>query len=83
MTTATLNGSVAPNGKATSYHFDYGTTTAYGSSTANVSAGSDSAAVAVSSAPSGLTAGNHVSLPRGRHERRRHHQGSVKEQLVA
>jgi hypothetical protein len=28
---ATLNGTVNPNGNATTYHFEYGTTTAYGS----------------------------------------------------
>ncbi|MEO7397772.1 MAG: CAP domain-containing protein, partial [Ilumatobacteraceae bacterium] len=57
VTTATLNGFVNPKGKATTYHFDYGTTTAYGSSTANLSAGSGSATVASSSALSGLTPG--------------------------
>jgi hypothetical protein len=32
-TTATLNGTVDPNKKDTAYHFEYGKTTAYGSST--------------------------------------------------
>src|SRR4051812_3790541 len=32
-TTATLNGTVDPNKQDTTYHFDYGKTTAYGSST--------------------------------------------------
>jgi hypothetical protein len=32
-TSATLNGTVAPNGEPTTYHFEYGTTTAYGSRT--------------------------------------------------
>jgi hypothetical protein len=32
-TTATLNGQVAPNGTATSYHFEYGASTAYGTAT--------------------------------------------------
>jgi hypothetical protein len=32
-TSATLNGTVARNGEATTYHFEYGTTTAYGSRT--------------------------------------------------
>jgi hypothetical protein len=54
---ATLNGSVNPNGYATSYHFEYGTTTAYGSQTTSLSAGSGSTAVAESAAISGLTAG--------------------------
>ncbi len=39
---ATVGGTVNPNGLATTYHFDYGTTTAYGSSTPETSAGSDS-----------------------------------------
>src|SRR5205085_11576267 len=30
-TSATLNGTVNPDGEATTYHFDYGTTAAYGS----------------------------------------------------
>jgi hypothetical protein len=32
-TSATVNGTVNPNKEATKYHFDYGTTTAYGKST--------------------------------------------------
>jgi uncharacterized delta-60 repeat protein len=47
-TSATLTGAVNPDGLATSYHFDYGTSTAYGASTSAVSAGSGSTAVAVS-----------------------------------
>jgi hypothetical protein len=35
----TLAGTVNPNGLATSYHFEYGTTTDYGQSSADVSAG--------------------------------------------
>jgi plastocyanin len=37
--TATLNGTVNPQGKTTKYHFDYGTTTNYGSKTSEESAG--------------------------------------------
>lgn len=37
---ASLNGSVNAGGLATTYHFDYGLTTGYGTSTSNVSAGS-------------------------------------------
>jgi hypothetical protein len=37
--TATLNGVVNPNGAATKYHFQYGTTTSYGNTTAEVSVG--------------------------------------------
>lgn len=45
-TTAVLHGSVNPNGRATTYVFQYGLTTSYGVSTASHSAGSKSAAVA-------------------------------------
>jgi len=45
---ATVHGSVNPNGVATTYHFDYGTTTAYGKSTTPVSAGAGSTAVQLS-----------------------------------
>jgi Zn-dependent metalloprotease len=54
---ATLNGSVDPNGLATSYHFEYGTTSSYGSSTSSQSAGSGTSAVAASAGISGLAAG--------------------------
>ncbi len=56
-TAATLHGSVNPNGLATTYQFDYGTTTALGgkspATVANV--GSGSAAVAESAKLSGLS----------------------------
>jgi hypothetical protein len=51
---ATLGGTVNPQGLPTSFHFEYGTTTAYGSSTASQQAGTDSANHAVSQAVSGL-----------------------------
>jgi len=51
---ATLQGSVTPNGHATTYHFEYGTTTAYGTSTANQNAGSGVSASSVSTAITGL-----------------------------
>ncbi len=51
---ATLNGTVNPNGLATSFHFVYGTTTAYGSATAATSAGSGTAATGVSASLAGL-----------------------------
>jgi hypothetical protein len=38
--TATLNGVVNPNGATTKYYFEYGTTTSYGTKSAEVSAGS-------------------------------------------
>jgi hypothetical protein len=56
-TSATVNGTVNPNGQATSYHFDYGTSTAYGSSTATQSAGSGTTTSPVSANLTGLTPG--------------------------
>ncbi len=56
-TSATLAGTVDPNGRATTWFFEYGTSTGYGSRTAARSAGSGTAATAVSAAVSGLTAG--------------------------
>ena len=35
MTSATLNGTVDPNGRATAWYFEYGTSTSYGSKTAD------------------------------------------------
>jgi len=56
-TGAQLNGTVNPNGAAATYHFEYGTSTSYGSSTGASSAGSGTSAVSVNAALSGLTAG--------------------------
>jgi len=56
-TAATLNGIVNPQGKATTYHFDYGTTTGYGKTTGEESAGAGSANEAVAGAVSSLTPG--------------------------
>jgi len=56
-TTATLNGTVNPNGHATTYQFQYGTTLAYGSFTTLTSAGSGSSAVPVSATIGPLAAG--------------------------
>ena len=53
---ATLKGSVNPNGTGATWHFEYGPTTAYGSSTPDVDAGAGSAETAVSAAVSGLPA---------------------------
>ena len=55
---ATLNGNVNPEGQSTTYQFQYGTTTSYGSvsPTTAGSAGSGSSAVNESSAITGLTA---------------------------
>jgi hypothetical protein len=55
--TATLNGSVDPNGRETTYYFEYGTSTSYGTKTSTKGAGSSSAAQSVSTGISGLQAG--------------------------
>jgi hypothetical protein len=51
---ATLNGTVNPNGSATSALFDYGTTAAYGSTTAPAALGSGAAPLPTSAAVAGL-----------------------------
>ena len=56
-TTATVTGSVNPNGQATTWYVDYGTSTSYGTKTPNVSAGSGTANTAVSANLTGLTPG--------------------------
>jgi hypothetical protein len=56
-TSATLNGSVNPNGSATTWHFEYGLTTAYGQTTSNANAGSATSNLSVSAQVSGLQAG--------------------------
>jgi hypothetical protein len=53
---ATLSGSVNPNGVASSYYFELGTTANYGQQTPPQSAGSGSSAVSVSASLSGLVA---------------------------
>ena len=57
-TSATLNGSVSPNGRATTWWFEYGTSTRYGSRTTNKSAGSGTSAVNVSFALRSLRPGS-------------------------
>jgi hypothetical protein len=52
--TATLNGTVNPNSISTTYHFEYGATTSYGSVTTDTPAGSGSSVVAVSANITGL-----------------------------
>lgn len=54
---ATVSGSVNPNGVATSWYFEYGTSTAYGSTTPPKNAGSGTSSVSVSALLSNLTAG--------------------------
>jgi hypothetical protein len=53
-TTARLNGSVDPQGAATTYYFDYGTSTGYGAKTAAASVGAGTSARSVSAAITGL-----------------------------
>jgi hypothetical protein len=55
--TATVTGTVDPGGQSTTWHVEYGTSTAYGTKTSSVSAGSGSSAVNVSADLSGLQAG--------------------------
>jgi hypothetical protein len=52
---ATLAGSVNSKGSPTSYHFEYGTTTAYGATTPATDAGSGVNAVAASASVGGLS----------------------------
>ena len=54
---ATLSGAVDPNGTATTWYFEYGTTTAYGLQSAGGDAGAGDDPVGVSTAVSGLSAG--------------------------
>jgi plastocyanin len=56
-TEATLQGTVNPQGKTTTYDFEYGTTTAYGAKTSEEAAGEGSAAKAVSMSLGSLTPG--------------------------
>jgi phosphodiesterase/alkaline phosphatase D-like protein len=56
-TTATISGTVNPNGTATSVHFQYGTSTAYGSVTQSANIGSGTSGVGVSATINGLNAG--------------------------
>jgi CSLREA domain-containing protein len=51
---ATVNGDLTPNGRTTSFHFDYGTTTAYGSRTPDAPGGAGIPATPVSAAIVGL-----------------------------
>jgi hypothetical protein len=53
---ARLAASVDPNGRATTYHFEWGTTTGYGQRTSEASAGSGESARSVSAPISGLSA---------------------------
>jgi hypothetical protein len=56
-TSATLAGTVDPNGRSTTWYFEYGTSTSYGSKTASLSAGAGTASTPVSAPVSGLATG--------------------------
>jgi len=56
-TQATLNGMINPNGQATSFFFEWGTSSVYGQRTQELPAGEDHASHAESAALTGLTAG--------------------------
>jgi hypothetical protein len=56
-TTATVTGTVNPNGTATTWHVEDGTSTGYGSATRSQNAGSATAGVPVSAPLTGLKAG--------------------------
>ena len=59
-TQATLNGTVNPEGSATSYYFEYGPTTSYGTKTpvSPASVGSGTSGIGVSQTPTGLSEGS-------------------------
>ncbi len=57
-TSATVNGSVDPRGQSTTWRFEYGTTTGYGSRTSSQNAGSGSGTRNVSATLSNLTPGS-------------------------
>jgi hypothetical protein len=61
---ATLHGTVNPNGQATTWYFEYGTTTSYGTKTSVKSLGSGTSASNVSASVNGLAPGTvyHVRL---------------------
>ncbi len=63
-TSATVNGAVDPKGWRTTYHFEYGPTTAYGSSTPEQTVAGSAGPTAVSAAVTGLLANRelHVRL---------------------
>ncbi len=54
---AVLNGTINPNGLASTYHFEYGPSTSYGSNTAVLSAGAGTSSIAVNASISALTSG--------------------------
>jgi hypothetical protein len=57
-TAATLTGTVNPSSRATTWYFEYGTSTSYGKKTTTQSAGSGTSPVPVSAQITGLTTGH-------------------------
>ena len=64
-TSATLQGTIDPRGLATTYYFQYGPTTTYGSQTTSESLPAGTTKVKVQQAVSGLQAGYHYRLVAG------------------
>ena len=56
-TSATINGTVDPNGRATTWYFEYGTSTSYGTKTPVKDAGAGGSSVVVSAALTNLARG--------------------------
>jgi hypothetical protein len=56
--TATLNGTVNPSSRSTTWYFEFGTSTSYGTKTPQASAGSGTSTVQVSAPVAGLHAGS-------------------------
>ncbi|MFZ4571138.1 MAG: BACON domain-containing protein [Bacteroidales bacterium] len=56
-TSAIINGSVNPNGLATTYYFEWGTSVSYGTTTTTTSAGSGTSTLAVNANLTSLTLG--------------------------
>ena len=70
---ATIAGTVNPEGQATTYHFDWGTSaTSYSNSTTATSAGSGTIGTAVYGRTDRAAAEHHLLLPGRRHQWRRH-----------
>ena len=64
---------MTPNELATTVRFEYGTTTGYGTSTADQAIGAGTAQVSVERAGLRPSCQHALPLPRGRRQRRRHH----------
>ena len=73
-TSATLTGTVNPNGRETTWYFEYGTNTNYGTKTPAKNAGAGTSAMAVIRAGDRAGVGPHLPLPARRDERRRDEQ---------